>query len=186
MHRKTLLALAISVLLGPLANAGEQSVRLVVTGTNAEGKAIIQSDGAPALMLQNGPGSYMGDLWKTDVLPRTHSSGEMPTAYELEPAGAGGVKFRIASIPPQTAERPLKADDEFGMHQTDTLDFITVISGEMYARMDSGEEVLLRPGDALVQRGTNHAWINRGSEPCVFSAVMIKPAIASGKAAGQH
>ena len=110
----------------------------------------------------------------------------MPSAYELEPAGAGGVKFRIASIPPQTEERPLKEDDGFGMHQTDTLDFITVISGEMYARMDSGEEVLLKPGDALVQRGTNHAWINRGTEPCVFSAVMIKPAIASGSAAQQH
>lgn len=164
--------------LSSLALAGDAPLRVVVTGIDSNGSSVIVSDGEPELMLRSGPGSFMGDLWKTDSLPVNNQSGQMPQAYELEPQGAGGVKFRIASIPPQ-ADKPDNDGEEFGMHQTDTIDFITILSGEVYARMDSGQEVLLKPGDSLVQRGTNHAWVNRGDVPCVFSAVMIRPAVAT-------
>lgn len=170
-------------------NKSRTTLRLVTTGFDEAGKSIFVSDGEPDLMLQSGPGSYMGDLWKTDFLPATHQDGSAPQAYELEPKGAGGVKFRIASIPPQQTskvKKNTKDNDEFGMHHTDTIDFITIISGEMFVRLDSGQETLLKTGDALVQRGTNHAWINRGEVPCVFSAVMIKPAIASSFGKADH
>jgi uncharacterized cupin superfamily protein len=58
------------------------------------------------------------------------------------------------------------------MHKTDTIDNCVVLSGEIWAVLDEGE-VLLRAGDCLVQRGTNHAWSNRSEEPCVIAFVLI-------------
>jgi quercetin dioxygenase-like cupin family protein len=58
------------------------------------------------------------------------------------------------------------------MHKTDTVDYAIVISGEIYAVMEKGE-VLLHPGDSLIQRGTNHAWSNRTEQPCVVAFVMV-------------
>lgn len=164
----------------------EETPRLVVTGIDETGRSIIVSDGRPGLMLRQGPDSYMGDLWRSESLPATNQDGFAPQSYALEPTDAGGLSFRIISIPPQQ-ETSDSVDKEFGMHQTDTIDFITIISGEIFAVMDSGQEVLLREGDTFIQRGTNHAWVNRGEVPCLFSAVMIKPASALGSpSARQH
>ena len=62
-----------------------------------------------------------------------------------------------------------------GLHTTDTIDLVTVISGEIYAITESAE-TLMRPGDSLVQRGTKHAWSNRGDEPCTLVAVHVAAA----------
>ena len=59
-----------------------------------------------------------------------------------------------------------------GFHKTDTIDYAIVLSGEIYALMDEGE-VLLKAGDVLVQRGTNHAWSNRTEAPCCIAFVLI-------------
>ena len=59
-----------------------------------------------------------------------------------------------------------------GFHKTDTIDYAIVLSGEIYALMDEGE-VLLKAGDVLIQRGTNHAWSNRTEEPCCVAFVLI-------------
>ena len=58
------------------------------------------------------------------------------------------------------------------MHKTSTVDYIIVLKGEIYAVMDTGEK-LLRAGDILVQRGTNHSWSVRGNEPCIIAAVLV-------------
>ena len=59
-----------------------------------------------------------------------------------------------------------------GFHKTATIDYAIVLSGEIYALMDEGE-VLLKAGDVLVQRGTNHAWSNRTEQPCCIAFVLI-------------
>jgi quercetin dioxygenase-like cupin family protein len=59
-----------------------------------------------------------------------------------------------------------------GFHKTDTIDYAIVLKGEIWALMDEGE-TLLRQGDVLVQRGTNHAWSNRTEEPAVLAFVLI-------------
>ncbi len=59
-----------------------------------------------------------------------------------------------------------------GFHKTDTIDYAIVLKGEIWALMDDGE-TLLRQGDVLVQRGTNHAWSNRTDEPAVLAFVLI-------------
>jgi quercetin dioxygenase-like cupin family protein len=64
------------------------------------------------------------------------------------------------------------------------VDYIIVLKGEIYAVMETGEK-LLRAGDILVQRGTNHSWSVRGSEPCIVAAVLVsaKPVASSSKKA---
>ena len=57
-------------------------------------------------------------------------------------------------------------------HKTSTVDYIIVLKGEIYALMDEGE-TLLKPGDILIQRGTNHSWSVRGSERCIVAAVLV-------------
>jgi quercetin dioxygenase-like cupin family protein len=57
-------------------------------------------------------------------------------------------------------------------HKTSTVDYIIVLKGEIYALMDEGE-TLLKPGDILIQRGTNHSWSVRGNEPCIVAAVLV-------------
>jgi quercetin dioxygenase-like cupin family protein len=59
-----------------------------------------------------------------------------------------------------------------GMHKTRTIDYAIVLSGQIYAVLEAGE-VLLRVGDCLIQRGTNHAWSNRTDAPCQIAFVMI-------------
>jgi quercetin dioxygenase-like cupin family protein len=59
-----------------------------------------------------------------------------------------------------------------GFHKTTSVDYAIVLSGEIYALMDEGE-VLLKAGDVLIQRGTNHAWSNRTEQPCCIAFVLI-------------
>ena len=63
--------------------------------------------------------------------------------------------------------------DNPGMHTTDTIDFVYVISGEVWLELDNGEEVHLKLGDTVVQNGTRHAWRNKGTEPCQMVVCII-------------
>ena len=71
------------------------------------------------------------------------------------------------------------------MHRTDSVDYGIILSGEIWMLMDEEEDdVLLRAGDVVVQRGTNHAWANRGTEPCTVMFVLIDGVTKSGKGRG--
>ena len=54
------------------------------------------------------------------------------------------------------------------MQKTRTLDFCLILEGEITLILDT-EEVHLKAGDTVVQRGTNHAWSNRSNQPCVIA-----------------
>ena len=58
------------------------------------------------------------------------------------------------------------------MHRTDSLDYAVILTGEIYMMMDE-DEVLLKAGDTVVQQGTNHAWSNRGTEPCQIAFILV-------------
>jgi len=68
------------------------------------------------------------------------------------------------------------------MHRTSTLDYAIVLKGEIHAVMEEGE-TLMRAGDILVQRGTNHSWSVRGNEPAIVAFVLVsaKPLASSKK-----
>jgi quercetin dioxygenase-like cupin family protein len=63
--------------------------------------------------------------------------------------------------------------DGLGMHRTDSIDYVLVVSGEVTMALDDGEETVLRAGDTVVQNGTRHAWRNHGTEPCLIVGVAI-------------
>jgi naringenin degradation protein FdeH len=159
--------------------------RRIITGHDAEGKSVILIDG---------PATPFGAYWLTDSTPvdNTKAGDAGLQVRTLEPP-AGGSIFRFAAIPPedpkvsreererQTAKmfaqinaehcRPDTTRDP-GMHKTRTIDYVVLLSGEVTLLLDKGE-VDLKPFDVVVQRGTNHAWINKGKEPAVIAAVLI-------------
>jgi uncharacterized cupin superfamily protein len=56
------------------------------------------------------------------------------------------------------------------MQKTRTLDFCIVLEGEIVLVLDS-QEVALKAGEIVVQRGTNHAWSNRSTRPAVVAVM---------------
>ena len=172
-------------------------IRRVVTGHNAEGKSIFIFDGPAPTTRTRGPGSaFSTELWETRSTPADNRGGEDPTLHPYRlPPPAGGSVFRIIAYPPDAErvaalERERGAQDDGsgrsaaldrgnprhpGFHKTNSVDYAIVLSGEICALMDEGE-VLLKTGDVLVQRGTNHAWSNRSNEPAYVAFVLVDAA----------
>ena len=86
----------------------------------------------------------------------------------------GGTTFRINEWAPGHARFT---------HRTETMDYAIVLSGEIDLEFDSGEVVHLKPGDIVVQRGSMHTWVNKGSVPAVTAFILIdaKPVEVNGK-----
>ena len=172
-------------------------IRRVITGHNAQGKSVFIFDGAASATHTRGPGSaFITELWETRSTPADNRGSEDASAHPFRlPPPANGSVFRVISYPPDSErlaalERERKSGDDGsgraaaldrgnprhpGFHKTSSVDYAIVLSGEIYALMDEGE-VLLKPGDVLVQRGTNHAWSNRGSEAAVLAFVLVDAA----------
>ena len=167
-------------------------VSRVLTGHDAQGKSIILSDGlAPNVKeMASMPGLALTDLWETSGAPASNAGAADAATrpVRLEPPKNGTI-LRIVEFPPDSHWRggangreALKsigaghAQDQASsdpmMHRTGTVDYIIVLKGEIHAIMEKGE-TLLRAGDILVQRGTNHSWSVRGSEPCIVAAVLV-------------
>ena len=167
-------------------------IRRVVTGHNAQGKSVIVTDGpSPHVMtIPNVPTFGMTNLWVTDATPADNAGSRDGAARPvvLEPP-AGGTIFRVVEFPPDSTLAGFDRKAAFdsmgaghamdrdagrhpGMHKTATVDYAIVLSGEIWALMDEGE-TLMRTGDVLVQRGTNHAWSNRSVAPCLVAFILI-------------
>ncbi len=154
-----------------------RDIRRVVTGFDATGKSVWTSDGPVASHLENDtPGFRITDVWRTESSPPSVLDDGAPKGYTNWPV-AGGLVFRIAEIPPLsslTPEQAVHLSREGGMHESDSIDLMAVISGEIHGFVsDSDEAVVLKAGDTFIQRGTLHAWENRGTEPCIFSVVLV-------------
>ena len=154
-------------------------VRKVVTGHDAKGRAVIardeQIDGVPI------PGlGELAFLWAADGPATYPNAGDNPAAPAPFPP-VGGIRFLIATYSPESdvvAPEPLPGmhvedGDEPGMHRTDSTDFGVVLSGNVALELDDGVEVLLSPGDVVVQNGTRHRWRVVGGVPATVAAFII-------------
>jgi mannose-6-phosphate isomerase-like protein (cupin superfamily) len=171
--------------------------RRVVTGHDPQGQSIIASDAAsPHVMpIMDQPNFAVTDFWKTFATPADNglATANDPCALPVQVAPpASGSVFRVVQFPPdkdwaakaaamggsvaidETAKSASKGGEvrHAHMHRTRSIDYAIVLSGEIWAVMDVGETKLVA-GDVLVQRGTNHAWANRSSTPCVIAFVLI-------------
>ena len=169
-------------------------IRRVVTGDDASGKSRVIED-APAKSIKTvaeRPGYRAVNVWRTTEAPPLIGAEESVGQHKGILPPANGTILRIIDFPPEPqdeAELRRQLDSTFGgiykdaahdrrpgkhpgMHRTETVDYAIVLEGEIWAVMDEGE-TLMRAGDVLIQRGTNHAWANRSGATARIAFVLI-------------
>ena len=174
-------------------------VRRVVTGHDRTGKAVVLSDGLTPTLKTNPlrPGHKSTEIWRTSATPAPITADEPdPTIHgphTIHPVPRGTV-FRVAewapepeeirNLSPEAAREIFKAMGNEGastfgrggrhpvMHRTETIDYAVILEGELTLLLDE-EDVDLKAGDVVIQRGTNHSWRNRSEHPCRILFVLI-------------
>ena len=148
-------------------------VRRVVTGHDANGRAVVKIDETSVNAFSLRPGATAWNIWTSAGFPVDNTGdadeGRRPVGTTL----ANGSVFRIIEFAPGVVPR---------VHRTDSIDYLVVLAGEIDMELED-TVVHLKAGDVLVQRGTVHNWVNRGAEPCVLAVVLIdaRPVEAGGK-----
>lgn len=176
----------------------QQTFRRVVTGHDADGKAIIISNEPPGrTQLVGGPGGpTFIEVWHTSETPaliHTQPSEPDEKGLVLSPPKSG-TRIRVIDFPPEGEEfRKLMARDTAAqfkamggektsslaeaaphplMHKTKTVDYGIVLEGEITLVLDRGETII-QAGDIVIQNGTNHAWANRSGKNCRMAFILI-------------
>jgi quercetin dioxygenase-like cupin family protein len=149
------------------------NIRRVVTGHDDQGRAKVMIDETVKNVVSQRPGALYSVIWSSEGFPINNDAELDPSGKKIGTTISDGTVFRIVSFGPGVAPRN---------HRTDSIDYAVVMSGEIDMDLD-GTVVHLRAGDVLVQRGTIHNWINKGSEACVIAFVLIsaKSVTAGGK-----
>ena len=153
-------------------------IRRVVTSHDDKGKAVVAIDEVSRDVVSFRPGATVANIWSSAGFP-VDNNGLTDTAKEITgTTRAGGTVFRVIEFAPGVAPRN---------HRTDSIDYAVVLSGEIDMTLDD-QVVTLQAGDVLVQRGTIHNWINRGTVPCVIAFVLIdaRPVEHEGKPLKAH
>ena len=144
-----------------------EPIRRVITGHggNNVAKVILEGEATNTKRPREGVTSTL--MWCSDRMPADISIGA-----DVEDMGAR----ILGTAPPENGSRFIVMEFAPGiaseMHRTETIDYIVMLSGEIEMDMDDST-VKLRAGDVMVQRGTNHAWVNRSGKPCLLAAVLI-------------
>jgi len=149
------------------------AIRRVVTGHNSAGRAIVAIDEIASNIVATRPGYSSAVIWSNESTPVDNEEARDGGRRDVRLCAENGAIFRVVQYDPGVAPRN---------HRTETVDYASVLSGEIDMILDDGVEVRLRAGDVLVQRGTIHNWVNRGSVPCVIAFVLIaaRPAKSGG------
>jgi len=169
-------------------------IRRIVTGLDQHGRSCIVADGpSPAVRLvAERPGYRVTNLWRTVGSPADINAPDSILDHQGVAPPDRGTVIRIIDIPPEAtdpAERKRQAAATFGklfadadhrledkrhpgMHITESVDYAVILEGELTAVLDTAETVM-RTGDVLVQRGTNHAWANRSGKMARVLFVLV-------------
>jgi hypothetical protein len=178
----------------------EEALRRVITGDDANGTSTIIIDGPPAdAAITQGRGGLL-EIWTDSVTAALNPKEQVDRGkgkVTLSPP-VQGVKIRwfvIEPIPPETPKDALDAATRmafagFGaehhiidqsrhsaMHETHSLDVICLLRGDVTLILE-GVETRIKPGQVVIQRGTNHAWVAHGS-PALLLAVLIDRPVSS-------
>ena len=148
-------------------------VRRVVTGHDAKGRAVVKIDEVSKNIISSRPGQTACVVWTTESFPVNNTGDADKGLRNVGTTLKNGTVFRIVEFAPGVAPRN---------HRTDSIDYAVVVSGEIDMEFDDSL-VHLKAGDVLVQRGTIHNWVNRGTQPCVMAFILIdaKPVEVDGK-----
>jgi quercetin dioxygenase-like cupin family protein len=153
--------------------------RRVVTGHDAEGRAIVLIDELATNIISARPKTESCVIWTTEGFPANNDGDADGSKRQTGTTLANGTVFRILELQPGNTPR---------VHRTDSVDYAVVMSGEIDMELEEGNFVHLRAGDVVVQRGTLHNWVNNGTEPCRIAFVLIdaKPVEVNGKVLAAH
>jgi mannose-6-phosphate isomerase-like protein (cupin superfamily) len=148
-------------------------IRRVVTSHDASGRAVVRIDEVAKNLVSSRAGAAACVVWTTEGFPVDNTGEDDAGLRKTGTTLDNGTVFRILELAPGVSPRN---------HRTDSIDYAVVMSGEVDMELDDAT-VHLEAGDVLVQRGTIHNWVNRGSEPCVIAFVLIaaKPVTVGGK-----
>lgn len=140
--------------------------RRVVTGHDTKGNSVFVLDGPPPVVRTAPDGAYFFELWNTDAVPAPITPTEPePTERDLTvPPAPGGTKIRINEFPPGVISPT---------HRTETVDYGIVLEGEVVLVLDHEQATVLRAGDVVVQRGTDHRWENRADRVARMAFVLV-------------
>ena len=147
--------------------------RRVITGHDANGRAVVKIDETATNLVSSRPGATSCVVWTTEGFPVDNTGEEDQGLRRTATTLDNGTVFRILELAPGSSPRN---------HRTDSIDYAVVMSGEIDMELDD-TTVHLKAGDVLVQRGTIHNWVNRGTAPCVIAFVLIaaEPVEVGGK-----
>ena len=148
-------------------------LRRVVTGHDTNGRAVVKIDEISKNLVSARPGSTACVVWTSESFPVNNTGNADEGLRKTGTTLANGTVFRVVEFAPGVAPR---------VHRTDSIDYAVVVSGEIDMELDDSV-VHLKAGDVLVQRGTIHNWVNRGTAACVIAFVLIdaKPVETGGK-----
>jgi mannose-6-phosphate isomerase-like protein (cupin superfamily) len=148
-------------------------IRRVVTGHDSSGRAVVKIDEVARNLVSSRAGATACVVWTTEGFPVDNTGEEDAGLRKTGTTLDNGTVFRILELAPGVTPRN---------HRTDSIDYAVIMSGEVDMELDDAK-VHLKAGDMLVQRGTIHNWVNRGTEPCVIAFVLIaaKPVTVGGK-----
>ena len=148
-------------------------LRRVVTGHDQIGRAVVKIDEISKNQPSGRPGRSACVVWTTKSFPVDNTGNQDEGRRQVGTTLNNGTVFRVVEFAPGVSPR---------VHRTDSIDYAVVMSGEIDMEFDDSV-VHLKAGDVLVQRGTIHNWINRGSEPCTIAFILIdaKPVEIAGK-----
>ena len=148
-------------------------VRRVITGHDTNGRAVVKLDEVSKNITSNRPGATACVVWTTESFPVNNTGEADEGLREVGTTLKNGTVFRVIEFAPGVAPRN---------HRTDSIDYAVVVSGEIDMELENSV-VHLKAGDVLVQRGTIHNWVNRGTTPCVMAFILIdaKPVEVDGK-----
>jgi quercetin dioxygenase-like cupin family protein len=142
------------------------SVRRIITGHGEDRIAKVIIDEFASNKKYPAGGIVSTLIWSTDATPADISVGEDVVDEGARVLGtappSNGTRFSVQDFPP--GNRPF-------IHRTESLDYVIVLAGEIDMDMDNST-VKLKAGDVLVQRGTNHAWVNRSNQPARIAIIL--------------
>jgi quercetin dioxygenase-like cupin family protein len=140
------------------------NIRRVVTGHDETRRALVAIDEVCSNVISRRPQHESCVVWSTGSFPADNRDPMDGASRKVESTDPNGSVFRIVKYDPGVAPRN---------HRTESVDYAVVMAGEIDMELDDGIVVRLKQGDVLVQRGTIHNWVNRGTEPCIIAFVLI-------------
>ena len=143
------------------------TTRRIVTGHDAQGRAIVESERRLRAQPVPNDTAWFNKIWSTESWPCDNQDSTDGAERDTGLASTNGSVLRIVEMAP---------GHRSPMHRTQSLDYGIVLAGEIDLELDEGRIVSLNVGDVVVQRGTIHAWINRGDSPARMAFVLLSAA----------